>query len=203
MTRVRLVVEGPDDQHVIGHLLKTHGIVVPEPTVAGGIDLLLSELPTYLKVNPDDAHAIVVDADLDAPATWAALRARLRESGYPDVPPAPSPDGLIIPTAGRAPAGVWIMPDNRMPGTLEHFLQQLVPKEDAIWSRAQRAVGEIKAPNRSSSWIAKAEIHTWLAWQEEPGVRMGSAISKRYFATDSALAERFVAWIRRLQVLAS
>ncbi|MCU1347152.1 MAG: hypothetical protein JWO56_182 [Acidobacteria bacterium] len=198
MTRLHLVVEGPDDKHVIGHLLQSRGITLrKEPTVADGISPLLAKLETYLKLSYD-AHAVVVDADIDVRARWDALRHRLMESGYENVPLNPAPEGLIVTAAGKPPAGVWIMPDNALPGTLEDFVHQLVPEGDLLWVRARRVVEEIPVGERRFSSTAKAEIHTWLAWQEEPGTAMGSAITKRYFATDSQLADRFVLWIERL-----
>jgi hypothetical protein len=45
---------------------------------------------------------------------------------------------------------------------------------------------------------AKARIHTFLAWQEEPGVSMGNAIAKSYLRADSEQAVLFVDWLRRL-----
>ena len=44
----------------------------------------------------------------------------------------------------------------------------------------------------------KAVLHTWLAWQKNPGLPYGSAIRARYFDRDSEVAERFVAWFRRV-----
>ena len=44
----------------------------------------------------------------------------------------------------------------------------------------------------------KAVLHTWLAWQEEPGLPYGTAIRARYFRHDSPVAECFVKWFRRV-----
>ena len=40
----------------------------------------------------------------------------------------------------------------------------------------------------------KAVLHTWLAWQKEPGLPYGTAIRARYFRHDSPVAECFVKW---------
>jgi hypothetical protein len=41
-------------------------------------------------------------------------------------------------------------------------------------------------------------VHTFLAWQEEPGRPMGESITRRYFQIDAPEALNFVEWIRRL-----
>ncbi len=41
-------------------------------------------------------------------------------------------------------------------------------------------------------------ILAWLAWQEEPGLPYGLAVSKHYFRHDMALAGRFVDWFKRV-----
>ena len=45
---------------------------------------------------------------------------------------------------------------------------------------------------------SKAEIHTWLAWQEEPGTPMGQAITKQYLDTNKELAKKFIGWLDNL-----
>jgi hypothetical protein len=44
----------------------------------------------------------------------------------------------------------------------------------------------------------KARIHTWLAWQENPGLPFGTAITARYFGADSQEALKFVNWFNLL-----
>ncbi len=45
---------------------------------------------------------------------------------------------------------------------------------------------------------AKANIHTWLAWRQEPGTPMGSAISNTLLCSDKTEVLAFIAWLRRL-----
>ncbi|MGH2495980.1 MAG: DUF3226 domain-containing protein [Ktedonobacteraceae bacterium] len=45
---------------------------------------------------------------------------------------------------------------------------------------------------------SKARIHTWLAWQKEPGKPMGQAITARYLDADALHARQLIAWIRKL-----
>jgi len=206
--RFLLLVEGSEDAHVLHHLRKRHQI--PEETFTirpskddGGIDALLGTLPTQLKANDLERLGIVVDADTDLDARWAAVRNILLQAGGVDIPAAPDPGGTIV-TIERPDrtlrVGVWIMPDNVIRGMLEDFVTCLVPANDTLWPRAVNCVVQIPESERrfSPAHQAKAHIHTWLAWQEEPGRPMGQAITKRYLDAEAESAQRFIAWIRRL-----
>lgn len=92
------------------------------------------------------------------------------------------------------------MPDNSAPGTLEDFLDKLVPAGDPIRTYADEAVTEARqrgARCQERNHI-KSALHTWLAWQEEPGLPFGTAMRAEYFEKDSEAAHRFVTWFRRL-----
>jgi hypothetical protein len=123
--------------------------------------------------------------------------------GYSNTPQEPEIEGTIISQPGRATVGVWIMPDNQLPGMLEDFVRLLVHEKDkALWDRAVRSVKAIPKKERMFPEIhlAKVHLHTWLAWQEEPGTPIGLAITKRYFDANLPEAQRFIAWLRRLFV---
>ena len=45
---------------------------------------------------------------------------------------------------------------------------------------------------------SKALMHTWLAWQDDPGTPIGLAITKRYFDPETPHATAFVEWLSRL-----
>ncbi|HET8798226.1 MAG TPA: DUF3226 domain-containing protein, partial [Thermoanaerobaculia bacterium] len=163
----------------------------------GGYPRILDEgLPVALKTSAE-ALAIVLDADLDLAARWQAVSDRLQNHGYA-VPATPSGDGLVL-TDRHPVVGVWLMPDNILPGMLEDFAANLVG-DDPLWPRATDAVRSIPDELRRFPRGAarKAEIHTWLAWQEEPGTPLGLAVTKRYFQTDTELCRRFTNWLRRL-----
>jgi hypothetical protein len=44
----------------------------------------------------------------------------------------------------------------------------------------------------------KAIIHTWLAWQEEPGKPLGTAITARYLDPEVSEVDVLVSWLKRL-----
>ncbi len=194
----RLLAEGSDDKNLVMHVAREHGIEFDQEEIRDcrGITTLLHEiLPETLKGTA--TVAVVVDSDLDLAGRWNAIRHRLRQAGY-DAPASPPADGLIL--SSRPPAvGVWLMPDNTIPGTLEDFAKELIPSNDTLWPRAVNVVETIPAAERRFTVERKAQIHTYLAWQEEPGTPLGAAVAKKYFQTDSELCKRFVRWLKHLK----
>jgi hypothetical protein len=92
------------------------------------------------------------------------------------------------------------MPDNTLPGMLEDYLGYLVPPGDVLLDRARRCVSEIPVEERRfvETYATKALIHTWLAWQDDPGTPLGQAITKRYFDADGPHVNQLLAWLTRL-----
>lgn len=199
--RKALAVEGTDDQHVLLALMKHHGMersfdVLPQK----GVDNLLDALPTLLKTYEGGRLGILLDADLEPNSQWNRVRDRLRAS----LPGAPIPDepvagGFVVELDDRR-VGVWLMPDNALPGALEDFLRAIVPAGDVVWPRVASFVASLEGEARRfpSHHANKALVHTFLAVQEEPGKPYGQAITARYLAADGPAAEPFVAWLRRL-----
>lgn len=192
-----LLVEGQDDSHVIEHFLRRRGIDLPTHSKQAGGDTSLLELFCATVIGGAyNVIAAVIDADSDLTARWQSLRDRLDQIGY-HLPQEPDHQGTII--HGERTVGVWLMPDNKLPGKLENFVELLIPTADALWLHARAAVAAIPEPRRfSASATIKAEIHTWLAWQQEPGTRMGAAIRQRYFGIGGDTADAFAEWVKRL-----
>nr|WP_254435729.1 DUF3226 domain-containing protein [Dolichospermum sp. UHCC 0260] len=46
--------------------------------------------------------------------------------------------------------------------------------------------------------LSKAIIHTYLAWQDEPGYPMGQAITKQSLRPHTDIAIKFTDWLTRL-----
>jgi hypothetical protein len=199
-----LWVEGNDDSAVVQSLCAVHRVphlfrVEPQQ----GIARLLAGIAVEIRNPGLERFGVVVDANGDARARWAGVRAILTSEGYLDLPNVPEPTGLSLPGVGRLPrVGIWIMPDNRSPGALEDFAAALVPAGNALWERAGEAVDSIPEEQRRfpPARRSKAHVHTWLAWQEYPGSPMGQAIGKGDLDAQAAAALGFVTWLRRLMV---
>ena len=206
-SRSRLHVEGTDDSHAIRHLLIRHGIdydqrlwpvEFPRIEEIGGKTDLLEGVETAVRVSNDRSIGFVLDANSSLQDCWTAVSSRLRRVGV-DAPDAIPQEGFVGEAeAYRARVGVWLMPDNQRDGTLEDFLRSLVEDDDPLFPYAEESVkhaSELGAGFPAND-ADKALLHTWLAWQEEPGLPYGTAMRARYFRDDSPAAQAFVTWFR-------
>ncbi len=208
--RPRLHVEGPDDLHAIAGLVKRYGIdykinpSAPEIKSIVGIDNLLDGIETAVPIGGGRTLGFVLDADDPLADRWASVRQRLAKVEVADIPPEP-PDGGFIGESARfkSRVGVWLMPDNRRAGALELFLRDLVSEDDPIFEHARLSTEQATLLGAGFRPIdtLKATIHTWLAWQENPGLPYGTAITARYFQHDHPVARRFVEWYETLYQL--
>ncbi len=143
---------------------------------------------------------VVVDADVVLEDRWKALRSVLAKMSYNSVPSMPNSNGTIIYAEERPTVGIRLMPNNVLPGMIEDFIRFLVPEDDTLWPLAEDVVRKVIATDRKFrlSYTSKALLHTWLAWQEEPGGPMGQAITKRYLNANAPYAQELMSWIRQL-----
>lgn len=200
-----LLVEGKDDEHVLKHVCGNHNLPHLDKIIAhGGVNELLEGLPVRLKASCDgDIVGVIVDADTDLSARWDALRNRLIDAKYEHVPESPLAGGVVLeppPNTLLPRVGIWIMPDNQREGILEDFLRFLVPDNSALFKHVESSVetipeGEVRF---GALAVPKAKIHTWLAWQEEPGKPLGLAITARYLDPNVDQVRVLVSWLNRL-----
>jgi hypothetical protein len=199
-----LLVEGADDEHVLKHLCGQRGVgKLDEIKPQGSVEQLLENFPVRLKESELEVLGVVLDADTDLAGRWDALKHRLKQAGYDGVPDHPDANGTILvpPANTLLPRfGVWIMPDNQSKGILEDFLRFLVPAGSRLFEHVKASVAGIPAEERRFSQLAepKAIIHTWLAWQEEPGKPLGTAITAKFLNPNVAQVDILVAWLKRL-----
>ena len=203
-----LVVEGNDDLHVIANIWKDYARDQPPVFYiddSKGFPNVYGKLEAYcLKKRPAiEAIGVVIDADSDLSARWQSIKYHLESLGY-DVPQTPTIGGTIIEGQERNPNfGIWLMPDNNAAGMLEDFVKYLVPENDInpLLKETDRILAEIEEGQLhkyNPIHKAKARIHTWLAWQEDPGTPMGLAITKSFLNTNSELCQQFVSWLNQL-----
>jgi len=205
MPNAYLLVEGKNDQHVIWALCQQHQLPetfsVEIPRSREGIEGLLDVLPVRLSARGLKALGVVVDADQDLLARWQALKDRLTARGHVDIPATPPASGWVSSQPELPRVGVWLMPDNQLPGMLEDFVRYLIPPDDALRPKAEAVLLEIEQAglNRYKPvHRPKALIHSWLAWQENPGMPMGQAITAQVLHHNSPTANSFISWLKRL-----
>ena len=132
-----MLVEGRNDQYVLRGLLRHHGIpcAIPDRDRGYGEEAIIIDqkegvqgVLAALNVVLDDGDlerlAVVVDADTSIDARWDALRNILARFGGQDIPRSPLPEGTIVTLTQpyrTLRVGVWLMPDNQVPGILENF----------------------------------------------------------------------------------
>jgi hypothetical protein len=199
-----LLVEGSDDEHVFKNICGQRSVgELDEIKPQQGVKNLLNNLPVWLKDSDIEVLGVVLDADTDLAGRWDALKHRLLQAGYSVVPDRPASDGTILdpPADSLLPRfGVWIMPDNQSKGILEDFLRFLVPKGSRLFEHVESSVATIPEADRRFTKLAepKAVIHTWLAWQVEPGKPFGTAIKERFLDPNCSQADVLVVWLKRL-----
>ena len=204
-----LLVEGPNDKGAIEGLMQKHHVARNfEFVIATGIDNLLQKLDSYLKSSAYGVIGVVVDADKDVDARWQQLRDRLMKTGKYSCKKMPLADGGMIIEADEpeqdAKVGIWIMPDNKYKGTLENFLLGMVPEDDELLVEVENELVRLETNNVKRYRDIdrnKAKVHTFLAWEENPGTSLYTAIVSRILNPDADIAKLFVVWIKSLYSL--
>jgi len=211
-----LYVEGPDDVGVINALLLDHGLDTDKGRQhlfiqsAGSVEKLLNVLPDAVRNATRLPVGFIVDIDIEIGNRWDAIRGRLQNIGVTAPPLCPN-TGYIGQYPGYATQfGIWLMPDCQTDfSKLEHFCQSLIPPNHPLWPLAQTSVASatktIDTLNESGANLAryrdvdriKAEIHTWISWQE-PGAPLGTAMMRKTFQSDSQISATFLSWLRSL-----
>ena len=171
-----LLVEGPDDKHVVIHLSERSGLAQNFKIVEKeGKDKLLDSIEVEVDIPGRTVLGIVLDANDNLDARWQALTDRLnrlRQEDHfdlPELPEQPKPSGTII--EGRLRIGIWLMPDNRSTGELEDFVGSMIPSGDPVWPLVGSLHRRHSTPadrKFSPGKIQRAKVHAWLATREEP-----------------------------------
>ena len=204
-----LLVEGNEDKRVIPQLVEAAGILwAPNRTQIvdivpfDGVDALLKpgEIETQLKRSRLTALGVLVDADESASGRWDSIRARIVEH-YPNAPTIMPPPGVVLRSAGKPSFGAWVMPDNVNRGMLETFLMYLRPQgNQPLLDLSADIVSTAKSLGApfSERHVDKAQIHSWLAWQEPPGRQLHNAIMEKMLTNQPRHLHAFIAWFRDL-----
>lgn len=206
----RLLVEGREEQRVIPELIEKNGIAwgdskdswIVKIDEFDGVEKLLKPgvIEAELKSSGLSHLGILVDADEVLANRWTAIRDRCSKA-FPNLPKTFPDTRIIVENDVGLRLGVWIMPDNKTAGMLETFLGFLVPNtQDRLFVAAQesaRNARELGAPYIDAH-ASKANIYTWLAWQDPPGRQLHQAVLQEILSPRSPHAQPFVSWFRQL-----
>ncbi len=165
----RMLVEDTDIQGVVIALMKqrlhwgTNESDWPV-SVKGktGKDNVFRDFPVEIKGSEVKRVGIVIDADSDFSVTWNRVSNLFRRLSD-GLPPSCPKEGLIL-NIGNQRIGAWIMPNNAVPGMVEHFCHDLVPSAaKPLWNFALQCVDTAKSSHDApfpDHYKAKAHIHT-------------------------------------------
>ncbi|MEO1374269.1 MAG: DUF3226 domain-containing protein, partial [Cyanobacteria bacterium J06635_10] len=203
----KLIVEGEQDKRVIPEFIEAKGIpwgetrdtAIVDIEVYGGNQFIDSDfIATELKASGLTNLGLIVDADDDYKSRWESIRNACLKI-IPDFPQELSKTGLIHQTNTGIKFGVWITPNNQQQGMLETFLSYMIDDEnESTWQYSQDVVKEAKNKGASFKYshFDKANIYTWLAWQNEPGRQLHQAIKERILNPNHPKADVFFNWFK-------
>lgn len=199
-----LLVEGDNDCHVVMSLCAAH--TVPETFgiyQCGSDNGVLKRLNALIS-RPEPPQVIGVMLDADSPSLigrWNSIKDKLGHYDYA-FPPNPELNGTFVESTSEEPKlGFWLMPNNQDSGMLEDFCAELA--EPSSLKFAQKCVEQAQTDSLTTFKLvhqSKAIIHTYLAWQDEPGFPLGRAITKQSLRPHTEIAVKFTDWLRKLFV---
>ena len=199
-----LLVEGPDDKHVVRQLCSHYQRVLHQSVPAFSIQVtgndtkLLEAIGPAMLVSGRRAVGVLMDADDDLNDRWNQLRSRFGEESV-CIPADPDPGGTVLNLEDSPRIGIWVMPDNQSSGELEDFVRGMIPSDDPLWPQSQRYVEKIPVEHQRfrPGKLLRAQLYAWLATREIPG-RMGAAIGAGDLDAEAANSTTFVNWLRKL-----
>lgn len=110
--------------------------------------------------------------------------------------PAPAKAGQIV--FGPPRIGVFILPDNSCNGMLEDLCLDAVQTDGAIACVNEFFQCVSRNTSRQPSPIAKARVHTWLASQTDPALRLGEAAKRNYWPWNAAAFQPLIQFVHGL-----
>ncbi|MFM5887333.1 MAG: DUF3226 domain-containing protein [Dolichospermum sp.] len=197
-----LLLEGKNDCHVVMALCKAHQVPETFGIYECGADTEVLKRLNALISRPNAPQVIGVMLDADSPSLegrWASIKGKLNHYSY-NLPKIPDQHGTIIKGIEDEPKlGFWLMPNNQDSGKLEDFCAELAEPKSLEFAKECVTKAEInKLTTFQSLHLSKAIIHTYLAWQDEPGYPMGQAITKQTLRSHTNIAINFTDWLRCL-----
>lgn len=204
----RLIVEGKDG-YVLSALCKAQGLALPSGyhgrayenfvVNAGGISQISDAIKVALLDPTTTNIGIVIDANqVGVSGRQQSILAAIRRA-YPDYNGSieVGERGWSAEIKSGLTLGLWIMPDNRNSGYLEHFLTQLIRPDNPRLALANRFLEQAIAEELEGFKDArhqKALLSLFLALQEEPGMNYQTAVAKGVFNHRHPSAQDFLTW---------
>lgn len=203
-----LHVEGRDENKCLIELLKSYDLAnelpgFPQICVQSGYVGVLDSIKPSIKSSDGKTQGFVIDANESFESRWKAIRSRLLTVGVDVQGDLPENGFVGYSDTFMTKVGVWVMPNNQTFGIFENFLSTLFSTSDPLPPLASKATIEAKelGAKFNDNNLGKAELYTWLAWQEKPGKPPWMAFYKGYFQQSSELSDTFIKWFKDLYEL--
>ncbi|MCX8020702.1 MAG: hypothetical protein N2747_09440 [Chitinophagaceae bacterium] len=199
----KLLVEGNDEFHLISSICNRMSIQENFQIIdCKGFNNVKKNIPLIYKGSGVKRIGIVIDANSNFTERIQFVKTILKNLEF-NTDTSETKHGFIFKHTfdEEKRAGFWIMPDNKQDGKLEDFIRFLVPDDDQLMPYVDKALSEIEIKGLNKykpKDKIEAQIHTWLAWQEKPGLPFGLAIASKFLSTESPLCNQFVSWIKNL-----
>lgn len=201
-----LLVEGSTDCHVVMAMCAIHKVEIDLFGIydCGSDNQALRRLNALINASDTTQPSIIglmLDADQQGTESrWQSIRRKLEDKPY-SLPNEPVLSGTIIdPTDPEYPRlGFWLMPNNRDVGMLESFINEMIPIEhlDSV-KRVLAIARQEGCSTYKDVHQDKAIVHTYLAWQHEPGRPIGQSITARILQPETPTAYSFTGWLTSL-----
>ena len=111
-------------------------------------------------------------------------------------------NGLIFRHSEDLPdIGLWVMPNNNSDGMLEDWLKACVHNnEQTLFNHAQTVVAALEPKKFKPIHQTKAEVASWLAWQDEPGHGLYQAQRGGLLDESKPLYNQLITWLTKIYV---
>lgn len=211
-----LLVEGRSDKNLHEEIcaairLREVITVAPPKEAGGGFNSKQGAISLLNRLLPDlsdgqlERFGIVIDADRAADGggfanTVAQVAQVVAPYGYAVQPEDLPAGGLLFKhNDGLPDIGLWVMPNNRDEGAVEAWISDIVlDAEQALLTQACAAVDALTAPKFAQANRQKAEMATWMAWQDKPGRGLHYAVKAGLLNPDAPLFAGFSQWLARV-----
>ena len=202
-----LIVEGKDELHVVSRISESYDILENfKIEVSGSNDQAIDKFISSIFASDFNKVGVLLDFEPNQ-NVWGKLYNGLQsyKPYYKTIPHDPLEGGVIVEANGTNKLfdnfGIWLMPNNKDKGTLENFLLSVVNSgnvqiafaEETLKELEKRGLDDYKPVHRN-----KALIHTYLAWQENPGAPYGTALKQKAFDIEHPDVQALANWLRQL-----
>jgi hypothetical protein len=198
-----LLVEGNTDCHVVMAMCAIHKVEINLFGIfdCGSDNQALKRLNALVNASETDQPSIIglmLDADQQGTESrWQSIKRKLQDKPY-DLPDDPFPDGTVISSTepDYPRLGFWLMPNNKDVGMLETFINEMIPANhlESV-KRSLETARQEGCTTYKDVHQDKAIVHTYLAWQDEPGRPIGQSITARVLQPETPSALAFIKWL--------